>query len=353
MDVETKMDIIKSLPTEEILTEDELRKLLEANSKPKHYIGLEISGMPNIATILLNGKKINDFAKAGVETQVWLADWHTIANNKMGGDWEKVRKAAEFYKRLFNEVCPQTKVIIASDLYKNNNEYWKLVMQIARRTTIARATRTLIIQGRSERDTLHVSQYMYPMMQAADISALEADIAHAGMDQRRIHVLAKEVFKDLKMRNIVSLHHHLIPSLLEPPKTEMSAEKEEIVAAMKMSKSKPGSSIPILSTKADIESLLKGAWCPEGVAEKNPVIELCKYLIIPKEGSVKIERSSKYRGDVEYASHVDLETDYKNKKLHPADLKAGVSCAIDKMLEPINKKFGKEKITIERMFADN
>ena len=56
-------------------------------------------------------------------------------------------------------------------LYKNNEEYWKNVIQFARRTTMARATRTLIIQGRSETDTLHVSQYIYPIMQVNDILA--------------------------------------------------------------------------------------------------------------------------------------------------------------------------------------
>ena len=253
MDITTKLDIIKSEPTEEIVTEQDLISILENNSKPVHYFGLEISGMPHIGHILCAGKKINDFAKAGFQTNILLADWHTVANQKLGGDWERIRKAGEFYKKLFAVACPSAKVKFGSELYHNNNEYWKEVMEIATKTTIARATRTLIIQGRSEKDTLYVSQYIYPIMQVADIRAFGADVAHAGIDQRKVHMLAREAFKELnEKRPLALLHTRLIQSLLEPPKINEGAEKEEIVTAMKMSKSKPGSSIPILSSPEGI-----------------------------------------------------------------------------------------------------
>jgi tyrosyl-tRNA synthetase len=350
MDVETKIDLVKSEPTEEIITESELKTLFETKSRPKHYIGFEISGMPHIGHILVAGKKINDLEKAGVETQVLLADWHTMANNKLGGNWEKIIKVSDFYRRLFREVCPKTKIILGSDLYKDNNEYWKLIMQMARRTTIARATRTLIIQGRSEKDTLHVSQYIYPIMQSVDIHALGADIPHAGMDQRKVHMLAKELFKDMNLGTIVPLHHHLLPSLTEPPKIDGSAEKEEVVAAMKMSKSKPGSAIPILTTEEEIRGLIKGSWCPEGVVDENPLLQFCKFVIFPSLGRLEIERGSKYGGDVEYDSYSKLEGDYAQKKLHPIDLKGGVSDALISLIMPIARKFEKEKEDLKKLF---
>lgn len=350
MDIETKMDLIKSEPTEEIITEPELRNLLETKSHPKHYIGFEISGMPHIGHILVAGKKINDLAKAGIETQVFLADWHTVANNKLGGDWERILKVANFYRRLFNEFCPDTKVVLGSDLYHNNNEYWKMIIKMASKTTIARATRTLIIQGRSEKDTLHVSQYIYPIMQALDIHALGADIPHAGMDQRKVHMLAKELFKDMDMGTIVPLHHHLLPSLLEPPKMAGSAEKEEIVAAMKMSKSKQGSGITILATEDEIRNTMKSAWCPEGVVEENPVLILCKLVIFPNAGKLRIERGSKYGGDIEYDSYKKLEEDFANRKLHPVDLKNGTAVALNSIIRPIAKKFEKDKEELMKLF---
>jgi tyrosyl-tRNA synthetase len=350
MDIESKIKLIKSEPLEEVITENDLKELLETNPHPKHYIGIEISGMPHIGHILVAGKKINDLAKAGAQTQVLLADWHTVANNKLGGDWERIAKASKFYRELFNAFCPDTKVVLGSDLYKGNDEYWKLVVQIARRTTIARATRTLVIQGRSEKETLHVSQYLYPMMQAADIHALDVDIPHAGMDQRRIHVLAKEVFSEMRMKKIVPIHHHLLPSLLEPPKISGDAQKEEIVASMKMSKSRPGSAIPILADSAEVSSILKTAWCPEGVVEENPVLQLCRYVIFPINGMLEIERPAKYGGNVNYGAYAELESDFRERKLHPADLKVAVSSTLSSIMGPIYGKFGHRKAEILDMF---
>ena len=345
MDIETKLEIIKSEPLKEVITEPELRAMLEINEHPKHYIGLEISGMMHLGHLFIGGKKINDFDKAGIKTNVLLADWHTIANNKFGGDWEKIIKASQFYRRAFEKVCPNTKIILGSDLYKDNEDYWKNMMKFSARTTMARATRTLVIQGRSQKDTLHVSQYIYPIMQVSDILALEVDIPHAGMDQRKVHVLAKELFKDMKLRKIVPVHHHLLQSLLEPPKFDKDASKEDEVVATKMSKSRPGSSISVIATDEEIKKTVRSAWCPEKVVELNPVLELCQYLIIPLKGGIQIERKKEYGGDINYENYRELEKDYKDGKLHPVDLKNAVASSVMSIVEPVRKEFkGKEDL---------
>ncbi len=351
MDVDRRIELIMSDPTEEVITEGDLRDILETKARPKHYIGLEISGMPHIGHILVAGKKVNDLSEAGVDTQIFLADWHTVANNKLGGDWDKITEAAKFYRRLFNFFCPKAKIVLGSDLYKNNDDYWRLIIQMARKTTMARATRTLLIEGRSEKDTLHVSQYIYPIMQAADIRALEADIPHAGVDQRRVHVLAKELFRDLGLGKIAPLHHHLLASLAEPPKVSENAEKEEIVAAMKMSKSKRGSAISILAKKADIESILSGAWSPAMMVKENPVLEICRYVIFPISKKMKVERDAKYGGDAEYYSYKEIEAAYAEGKLHPADLKSSVAKELNKIIEPIRNAFGSEEESLLGLFG--
>ncbi len=351
MDIDEKIRLIKSEPTEEIITEERLKNLLETKAHPKHYLGIEISGMPHIGHVIVAGKKINDLDKAGVKTQIYLADWHTMANNKLGGDWDRIIKAAKFYKELFKEYCPNTEIILGSELYHNNDDYWKMIIQMSRRVTMARATRTLVIMGRSEKDTLHVSQYIYPIMQAADIKALDADIPHAGIDQRKVHMLALELFSDMKLGEIVPLHHHLLPSLAEPPKISGIAEKEEIVAAMKMSKSKPGSSIPILADEAEIKNVMKSAWCPPGAVDENPVLELCKYAIFPTNAELKVERVAKYGGDLVYESYNQLSNDFAEKKLHPMDLKAAAASALWKITRPLHEKFAGRKQEIHALFS--
>ena len=117
MDVEERLALVTREPTEEVVTSDELRALLEAKAHPKHYIGLEISGMLHLGSLVLTGFKINDFIKAGIHTTVFLADWHTYINDKLGGDWNKIKKISQYYADAFKFFCPGVSVVLGSDLY--------------------------------------------------------------------------------------------------------------------------------------------------------------------------------------------------------------------------------------------
>ena len=122
------------------------------------------------------------------------------------------------------------------------------------------------------------------------------------------------------------------------------------MAAMKMSKSKAGSAIPILADEAEVSAIMKTAWCPEGVVEENPVLQLCRYIIFPTRGELKVERPAKFGGDVAYSAYGDLESDFKNRKLHPMDLKNAVSRSISSLTAPIVKKFSNQKAQLKELF---
>ena len=53
------------------------------------------------------------------------------------------------------------------------DEYWTLVMDIARRNNLKRILRCSQIMGRTESDDLSAAQIMYPCMQCADIFFLK------------------------------------------------------------------------------------------------------------------------------------------------------------------------------------
>ena len=101
MDLESRLSLITSEPTEEIVTMNELKHLLQTTSRPKHYIGLEISGKLHLGSLILTGFKINDLIKANFNTTVFLADWHTFINNKLEGNWDKINKI--FNKMFFQK----------------------------------------------------------------------------------------------------------------------------------------------------------------------------------------------------------------------------------------------------------
>jgi tyrosyl-tRNA synthetase len=101
LDITEKVDLIQRPPTEEIVTQEELIELFKTNSSPNHYIGLEISGFLHLGSLISTGFKINDFVKAGVKCKIFLADWHTLINDKLGGDWETIEKVSKYYQDAF------------------------------------------------------------------------------------------------------------------------------------------------------------------------------------------------------------------------------------------------------------
>ena len=245
MDVESKIELVLKEPTEEVVEIQELRQIFQTNVKPRHYIGLEISGKLHLGSLILTGYKINDFIEAGVQCNVFLADWHTYINNKLDNDWQKIIEVSKYYAEAFKLFCPGVNIILGSTLYDNYDDYWKNFMIFSKHMTLSRTLRALSIMGRSEKEKLDFSQLMYPSMQSADIKALDLDIVHAGMDQRKIHMLVREIFPKLKWKVPVSVHHHLLPGLTEPTKFLNEGGDEDSRLASKMSKTNPLSGILI------------------------------------------------------------------------------------------------------------
>ena len=223
-------------------------------------------------------------------------------------------------------------------------------MEVGKATTLARTKRSITIMGRDQSDdSMPTDKLFYPIMQAADIFLLGANIAHAGIDQRKVHIVAREAamqvktfpLKDSNGKQIkpVAIHHPILLGLDAPTET-VSGEADEVAIKNKMSKSKPGSGISIHDSAEDIKQKLNQAYAPEGQVENNPVLNWVKYLVFfdPKS-SLIIKRDEKWGGNLEYTSYETLEKDYTNKELHPQDLKIAVADWLIAKLEPIRISF--------------
>jgi len=345
MDVTEKIRLVTREPTEEVVTQEELLNLFNTNSQPKHYIGLEISGFMHLGSLILTGFKINDFIKAGVKCTVFLADWHTYLNNKLGGDWDKIRMVSKYYADAFKMFCPGVEIVEGSQLYESKKDYWLNLVKFSKNMSLERTMRSLTIMGRStEKDKIDLGQLFYPPMQAVDIHTMDLDIVHAGMDQRKIHMLVREIFPKMKWKVPVAVHHHILAGLGEP---EPASDSDSDFVSSKMSKSKSASGIFVHDTDEEINSKFKKAWCPEGLVEKNPVLEISKYIIFHKFNEITVERPEKFGGNVTYTSYQDLEGDFAQKKLHPSDLKSTVSKYVTEIIRPI-----REKITLTPELAE-
>lgn len=341
MDVEKRLELIKGVG-EEIVTEQELRELLETKSHPIAYDGFEPSGLAHLPFGVFRPLLLNDLEKAGVHFKLYIADWFGWLNNKMGGDLEKIRKVGEYFIEVWKAAgVKNAEFVWASDVMADR-EYWKKVMLIAKNTTLNRANRMLTIMGRVEGEMQEVAQYFYPMMQTADIFQLEADICQLGLDQRRANMLAREVGPKLGWHKPVVVSHHMLMGLggVKQPEGFEENKSMDIEISSKMSKSKPQTAIFVHDSKEEIKKKILGAFCPEKQAE-NPVMEYSRHLIFRKYGKMKIER--KFGGDLEFFSYQELAEAYNKGDIHPLDLKNAVANDLDKMIVPIREHFEKGK----------
>ena len=339
MDVQTRLNLVKEVG-EEIITEAELKELLEKKKNPVAYDGFEPSGTDiHIAQGLLRAINVNKMTKAGCKFKMFAADWHALANNKLGGNLKNIQIAGDYMVEMWKASgmnLDNIEFVRSTDIVEDPY-YWKLVLNIARENTVTRIIRCAQIMGRSEKDTLSAAQIIYPCMQAADIFYLKADITQLGMDQRKVNVLARETAPKLKLQKPVVVSHHMLMGLGEP-QTDIKDAAERAIA-LKMSKSKPETAIFMNDSEADVQRKISKAYCPEKTSKENPVLEYCKYIIFEKLDSLEIKRPEKFGGELNVESYSELEKIYSNGKLHPADLKGAVAQSINQLLEPARKHF--------------
>ncbi|MFW6449826.1 MAG: tyrosine--tRNA ligase [Nanoarchaeota archaeon] len=334
---EKRFNLVKEVG-EEINTEADLKKLVSEDRTLVAYDGFEPSGSIHIAQAVLRAINVNKMIKAGCRFKMFVADWHAWANNKMGGDLEKIQTVGKYFMEVWKASgmdLENVDFVWASELVKDE-DYWKIVMKVAINSTVNRIIRCSQIMGRDEKESLSAAQILYPCMQAADIFYLKADICQLGMDQRKVNMLAREVGEKIGYYKPVVVSHHMLMGLQQP-----STEKEGVEKSieMKMSKSKPDTAIFVTDAPEEVERKMKKAYCPEGQAEENPILEYCKYIIFEKINEFVIERPEKFGGTIKFNTYEELEKAFVEKKVHPMDLKAASAKYINQILEPIHKHF--------------
>ena len=341
MDLEGRLKLIREVG-EEIITEEDLINLLKEKKHPIAYDGFEPSGDMHLAQGILRAININKMTKAGCKFKILLADWHAWANNKMGGDLEKIQTVGRYLIEVWKACGLETdnvEFLWANDIVSDKN-YWKVVMNVARNNTVKRMLRCAQIMGRCENESLSAAQILYPCMQAADIFYLKADIAQLGMDQRKVNVLAREIGDKIGFWKPVVVSHLMLMGLNKPPEGKDIIER---TIEMKMSKSKPDTAIFMSDSEEDVKRKINKAYCPEKQVQDNPILEYCREIIFQKFDKMKIERPEKFGGDLIFENYKELEDTYKKGELHPLDLKKAVAFCINEMLEPVRKHFEKNK----------
>ena len=238
----------------------------------------------------------------------------------------------ENWRKTIKAIGLNAEVVLGSSFQFEEN-YQLDVMRLAQASTINRGLRSMQEIAR-DIENATISQLIYPLMQAVDIKYLGVDVAEGGMEQRKVHMIAKDMQKILKY-DFVAVHTPLISSLKGPGE--------------KMSKSVHGSGIAVTDSYEEIKKAINKAYCPEKNIENNPILQICKFIIFPVKGKMKIERQNKYGGDISFDSYEELEKAYHSGKLFPLDLKNSVSLHLSDNFKKAREYFKDNKQELETL----
>ncbi len=318
MNPDERFELIKR-NTVEIITEEELKKLLKEKKSPIVYCGYEPSGPMHLGHFVTI-TKLMDLEKAGFKVKILLADVHALLNRK--GSNKDIKKEVDAWKKTIKAIGIKAEIVLGSD-FQFTKEYQFDVMALAQVTTINRGLRSMQEIARDIENAM-ISQLWYPLMQVADIKHLQVNVALGGMEQRKVHMVGKDLAKTLDW-NFIPFHTPLITSLKGPGE--------------KMSKSLPGSGISVTESKEEIQKTIKGAYCPEKQSQDNPILQISNLIIFPRIKELKVSRPEKFGGNISYESYEILENDFAQGKLHPMDLKNSVSNYLEEIISPIRNNF--------------
>jgi tyrosyl-tRNA synthetase len=315
MDLNSKMESIKR-GTLEVVTEEELIDKIKKD-KPIAYIGYEPSGSVHLGHAI-TVKKMIDLQNAGFKVKILLADFHAYLNGK--GSLEEIEEISNYNKTCFRALglSEDTEFILGSS-YQTLEDYTYKIYELALSTTLTRAKRSMAQITRDSKDH-KVAEVIYPLMQVLDMIFLDVDVALGGMEQRKIHMLARESLPRMGYEAPVCLHTPLLHGTDGSDK--MSSSKDNYIA---------------IDDEPDvIRKKLQKSFCPQGQVEGNPIIEIAEHFIFTEDKTLLIERPDKFGGNLEL-SYQDLLEIYAKNELHPLDLKNSVIKRLIEILAPVRE----------------
>jgi tyrosyl-tRNA synthetase len=325
---------------QEVLNEQIIKEHLEKNERPlKLYWGTAPTGRPHCG-YFVPMTKLADFLKAGCEVTVLLADLHAFLDN-MKAPLEVVNYRAKYYEKVVKSILKSINVpvdklnFVVGSSYQLSPEYTMDIFRLSNIVSQNDAKRAGADVVKQVSNPL-LSGLIYPLMQALDEEFLKVDVQFGGVDQRKIFVLAEENLQSLGYKKRAHLMNPMVPGLTQ---------------GGKMSASDPNSKIDVLEDPKQVKKKVNTAYCAPGVVEDNGLLSFVEYVIAPiqelKFGvghfEFPIDRPEKFGGPITYKSFVDLVNDYREQKLAPPDLKAGVADQINILLAPIREDYENDK----------
>jgi len=211
-----QMDVI-ILGTESILIEEELecivKKSIEENKPLKVKLGLDPTS-PDIHlghTVVLN--KLRQFQDLGHRAILIIGDYTARIGDPSGKSTLRPELSAEDIDRNAKTYMKQAYKILdpeKTEVVKNSNWLKSLrfedILNLTSKFTVARMLERDDFKKRFKSNTpIAIMEFLYPIMQAYDSIAIEADVELGGTDQRFNLLMGRELQKEFSQKPQIAI----------------------------------------------------------------------------------------------------------------------------------------------------
>ena len=314
----------------EVLGAERIKGIIEERPL-KIYWGTATTGKPHVA-YFVPMTKIADFLHAGCEVTVLLADLHAYLDN-LKAPWDLLQYRVRYYEEIVKGMLESIEVPLEKLKFVKGTDYQlsrDYILDVYKLSTVVTEHDAKKAGSEVVKQVQHplLSGLLYPGLQAIDEEYLHVDAQFGGLDQRKIFTYAEKYLPMLGYNKRIHLMNPMVPGL----------------TGSKMSASDEDSKIDILDSASAVKKKVAKAFCEEGNIAENGVLSFAKFVIFPileLQGGKEfvIHRSEDNGGNISFKTYQDVENTFAKKELHPQDLKAGVAMALNKLLDPIRKKF--------------
>lgn len=274
--------------------------------------------------------QIGKMLDSGEEVVVFLGDMHSEI---LGDKGPALKAKREFYrfaiKSLIEKVSKsvQKLSIIDGSQVELKPDYMLDFYLIAGSTQIDKATDA----GKSVvKQTKHplLGGLVYPIVRTVDEKYLKVNSQITSEVEKDIIAFADNLSVKIKHNPALRIFYDTLPSLSagKVPVAQVEDDQVDLLDGPKLVKKKLGK-----------------AFCEPGNVADNGVLPILKKVVFPIFNKFEIARPAEFGGDVIYSTYEEVEKDFANQNLHPADLKKGVEVKLNELLTDIIKFYESSK----------
>ncbi|KAK4328288.1 hypothetical protein Pmani_001313 [Petrolisthes manimaculis] len=285
--------------------------------------------------------KMRDFIEAGCRITILASDILSYLDASQKVPWSLTKHRAEYYTQMIRAAMSLSKIPLEAVRFANGSDFQtseEYTLDLYRLSALVTCRESASAVSNTLKDPSLLSALIYPDLMTLDIKHFNPDIFFCGQSHSGMFEF---------MKRGLGLIGAELPSLLN--RSPLTPEEEFI---------------DLTQQDSQIKKKIKTAFCEEGNVTFNPILAIVKTVIMPmlqnqpqqqekeenqesktkengtaeikeNKSAFRIARSEANGGDLEFTSFSDLEETFREKRLHPGDLKNSVIEHLKNVIRPI------------------